>query len=137
MQPATIASVNAIPLNRTLGVRLTEIGVRHCLMELTVDERHLNYYGGLHGGMIAALADTVCFFSAPLLPAGRKVTTVNLNVNYVRAAACGEQLVARSELLHLGRRTASLTWQIRSGAHLIAHGTATLAVLAEPEGQSG
>lgn len=132
MQPATIASVNAIPLNVTLGIRLTEIGPRHALMETTVSERHLNYYGGAHGGLIAALADTVCFFSAPLLPAGRKVTTVNLNVNYVRAATLGEHLVARSELLHLGRRTASVTLQIHSGKHLIAHGTATLAVLAEP-----
>lgn len=134
MQPATIASVNAIPLNVTLGIRLTEIGPRHAVMETTVDERHLNYYGGAHGGLIAALADTVCFFSAQLLPAGRKVTTVNLNVNYVRAAALGEHLVARSELLHLGRRTASVTLQIHSGEHLVAHGTATLAVLAEPEG---
>ena len=132
MQPATIESVNAIPLNRTLGIRLTEIGARHAIMELNVDERHLNYYGGLHGGTIAALADTVCFFSAPLLPAGRKVTTVNLNVNYVRAAACGEHLVARSELLHLGRRTVSVALKICSGEQLVAHGTATLAVLAEP-----
>lgn len=134
MQPATIESVNAIPLNATLGVRLTEIGERYAVMELTVDERHLNYYGGLHGGMIAALADTVCFFSAPLLPAGRKVTTVNLNVNYVRAAALGEHLVARSEIVHLGRRTVSVTWRIACGAQTIAHGTATLAVLAEPAG---
>lgn len=134
MQPATIESVNAIPLNATLGVRLTEIGARHAVMELTVDERHLNYYGGLHGGMIAALADTVCFFSAPLLPAGRQVTTVNLNVNFVRAAGLGDRLVARSEIVHLGRRTVSVTWRIASGAQTIAHGTATLAVLAEPAG---
>lgn len=134
MQPATIERANAISLNQTLGIRLTEIGERHALMELTVDARHLNYYGGLHGGLIAALADTVCFFSAPLLPAGRQVTTVNLNVNYVRAAALGEHLVARSEIVHLGRRTVSVTWRIRSGEQTVAHGTATLAVLAEPGG---
>ncbi|HBT84025.1 MAG TPA: PaaI family thioesterase [Desulfuromonas sp.] len=135
MQAATIDSANAIPLNVTLGIRLTEIGPRHAVMETTVDERHLNYFGGAHGGLLATLADTVCFFSAPLLPAGRKVTTVNLNVNYVRAVALGEHLVARSELLHLGRRTASVTLQIHSGKHLVAHGTATLAILAEPAGK--
>ena len=135
MQPATLERANAIPLNVTLGIRLTEIGPRHAVMETTVDERHLNYYGGAHGGLMAALADTVCFFSAPLLPAGRKVTTVNLNVNYVRAASLGEHLVARSELVHLGRRTVSVTLQIHSGMHLVAHGTATLAVLAEPGGK--
>lgn len=51
-------------------IRLTEIGERHALMERTVDQCPLNDSGGIHGELIAALADTFCFFSAPLLPAG-------------------------------------------------------------------
>jgi len=110
---ATIESINAIPLLKTLGIVAEEIGDRYAVMRVTVDERHLNYYGGAHGGLIATLVDTVCFFPAPLLPAGLAVTTSSLNVNYLRAVQPGETLVARSEIVHLGRRTVMtypLTW---------------------------
>jgi hypothetical protein len=75
MEPATLESGNAIPLLRTLGIELTEIGERHAVMEVVVEERHGNYFGGAHGGLIATLVDTVCFFPRPILPAGRLATT--------------------------------------------------------------
>jgi len=131
MQPATLEHANAISLLRTLGIRLVEIGDRHAIMTVLADTRHLNYLGGVHGGLLAALADTVCFFPRPLLPSGQPATTVNLNVSYLRPAAVGEQLTARSELVHLGRRTASLTVRITDQQdRLVAHGTATLLLLA-------
>ena len=131
--PATLESGNAIALLRTLGIRLDEIGEQHAVMSVTVDERHRNYFGGAHGGLIATLVDTVCFFPKPLLPAGRLVTTTTLNVQYLRPAAMGDLLIARSQLLHLGRRTASLTVQVTGRDNrLIAHGCVTLMVLGEP-----
>jgi hypothetical protein len=36
MEPATLESGNAIPLLRTLGIRLVEIGEHHTLMEVEV-----------------------------------------------------------------------------------------------------
>ncbi|MCM2358087.1 MAG: PaaI family thioesterase [Geobacteraceae bacterium] len=136
MEPATLESGNAIPLLRTLDIALTEIGERHALMEVTVADKHCNYFGGAHGGLLATLVDTVCFFPRPLLPSGRLVTTTNLNVTYVRPAQVGDRLVARSELLHLGRRSASLTVRVSDGAgRLMAHGSVTLMVLQEPGGE--
>ena len=133
MKPASLITDNDIPLLRTLGIRLEESGERHAVMSVVVEERHGNYLGGAHGGLIATLVDTVCFFPRPLLPAGRLVTTTSLTVNYIRPVQLGELLVARSELLHLGRRTASLTVRVtdRQG-RLVAHGSATLLVLQEP-----
>jgi len=133
MGPATVADANAIPLLRTLDIVLTEIGERHAVMEVIVAEKHRNYFGGAHGGLIATLVDTVCFFPRPFLPSGRRVTTSNLNVSFIRPAAPGEHLIARSEVLHLGRRTASLAVRVVNGeGELVAHGTVTLIVLAEP-----
>ncbi len=119
-----------VPLLQTLGIKLTEIGARHAIMEVTVSDIHRNYYGGAHGGLIATLVDTVSFFPKPLIPSGRSVTTTSLNINYVRAATVGDRLIARSELLHLGRRTASLSVRVLDGKdRLIAHGSATLLVI--------
>ena len=130
MQPATLASANAIALLTTLGIQLVEVGDRHAVMTVQAEARHRNYLGGVHGGLLAALADTACFFPRPLLPSGQAATTVNLNISYLRPALVGDCLTARSELVHLGRRTASLTVKITDQQErLVAHGTATLLLL--------
>jgi acyl-CoA thioesterase len=133
MKPATLETGNQIPLLQTLDIHLEEIGPKHAVMRVTVGTKHLNYFGGAHGGLIATLIDTACFFPASMLPAGRLVTTSNLNIQYLRPAGPGDELTARAELLHLGRRTASLSIAVtnQSGA-LVAQGSATLQVLAEP-----
>lgn len=130
VRPATVRSGSRIPFLRTLGVSLREIGEAHAVMAVRVDARHANYFGGVHGGLIATLVDTVSFFPRPLLPSGRAVTTTNLQVTYVRAPRIGERLVARAELLHLGRRTASVVARVEDEAgRLVAHGAVTLLVL--------
>ena len=122
--------VKDIPFLKTLGVSVMDIIEKHAQMTVTIDERHLNYMGTVHGGLISALVDTVCFFPKPLIPSGLKLTTVDLNVSYVKPALQGDTLVARSELLHLGRRTARLSVKVTDQDHgLVAYGTATLMVL--------
>lgn len=122
--------VQDIPFLKTLGVSVREIAEQHAEMVVTVDDRHLNYMGTVHGGLVSALVDTVCFFPKPLIPSGLKLTTVDLNVSYVKPALKGDTLVARSELLHLGRRTARLSVKVTDQDHgLVAYGTATLMVL--------
>jgi acyl-CoA thioesterase len=128
-EPATLESGNAIAMLRTLNIHLREIGDSHAIMEVTVDERHRNYFGGAHGGLIATLVDTVSFFPRPLLPSGKPCTTTNLNVTYVRPAVPGDVLTARSELVHMGRRMASLTVTVKNqGNKQVAHATVTLMV---------
>lgn len=128
--PVTLSAGRRIPFLRTLGVVLREIGDRHAVMQVRVDRRHANYMGGVHGGLIATLVDTVSFFPRPLLPSGRLCTTTNLQVSYLRAPKLGETLTARAELLHLGRRTASVLARVEDAAgRLVAHGSTTLLVL--------
>lgn len=133
--PATLASGSRIPFLRTLGVSLREIGDRHAVMQVRVTRRHANYFGGVHGGLIATLVDTVSFFPRPLLPSGRPCTTTNLQVSYLRAPKIGETLTARAELLHAGRRTASVVARVEDAeGRLVAHGSTTLLVL---DGETG
>ena len=123
-------TVQDIPFLKTLGISVMDITEKHAEMTVTIDERHLNYMGTVHGGLISALVDTVCFFPKPLIPSGLKLTTVDLHVSYVKPALQGDTLVARSELLHLGRRTARLSVKVTDQDHgLVAYGTATLMVL--------
>lgn len=129
-EPATLESGSRIPLLQTLQIRLREIGDRHAVMEVTVADLHRNYFGGAHGGLLATLVDTVSFFPRPLLPSGRACTTTSLNVVYVRPAALGDTLTARSELLHLGRRTASVRVEVvNQFGKLVTHGSVSLMFL--------
>jgi acyl-CoA thioesterase len=122
--------IDTIPFLKTLGVSIGAIGDKFAEMNVAIDERHLNYMGSAHGGLISALVDTVCFFPKPLVPSGLKLTTVDLNVSYIRPATPGDILTARSELLHLGRRTASLSVRvIDQQKRLVAHGKATLLII--------
>jgi acyl-CoA thioesterase len=130
IEPATLETGNAIPLLRTLGITLKEIGDSYAVMEVVVSDAHRNYFGGAHGGLIATLVDTASFFPKPLLPSGRLCTTTNLNVNYVRPASPGETLIARSDLTHLGKRMATVSVTVTNpDGKLVAHGTATLMIL--------
>jgi acyl-CoA thioesterase len=128
--PATLESGSRIPLLQTLGIAPAEIGERHAVMRVVVDERHRNYFGGTHGGLVATLADTVSFFPRPFLPSGREVATTQLSVTFVRPSRVGDTLTARADVLHLGRRTASLAIRIADQeGRLIAHGTTSLMFL--------
>ena len=130
MNDLSKGGIDKIPFLQTLGISLCANGDDYAEMTVTIDERHLNYRGGAHGGLISALVDTVCFFPKPLLPSGLKLTTVDLNVSYLRPASPGDVLTARSELLHLGSRTASLVVRVvDQQQRLVAHGKATLLVL--------
>ena len=122
--------VQDIPFLKTLGVSVRVIADQHAEMVVSIGDRHLNYMGTVHGGLISALVDTVCFFPQPLIPSGLKLTTVDLNVSYIRPAQKGDVLVARSELLHLGRSTARLSVKVTDQTDsLVAHGMATLMIL--------
>ncbi len=130
--PATLKTGNQISLLKTLGIRLIEIGERHAVMTVTVGEKHRNYLGGAHGGLLATLIDTVSFFPQPLLPSGTTCTTTGLSVSFIRPAAPGDILTARSELLHIGRKTASVNAQVTNqDGKLVAHGTVALMIMGE------
>lgn len=125
----TLETINAISMLRTLNIHLKENGDNYAEMEVTVDDRHKNYLGGGHGGLIATLIDTVAFFPKTLLPSRKPCTTTNLTVTYVRPAALGDVLTARSEVMHLGRKLVSLAVTVKNQKDkLVAHGTVTLMI---------
>jgi len=66
---------------------------------LTVDARHLNRSGVMHGGMLTTLVDTACGYSGCHAPEGetpRRAFTLSLTTNFVGAAQLGQRLVAHA-----------------------------------------
>ena len=73
------------PLVLLLGFRAVEAGVGHVAFEGTPDESVYNVLGVVHGGLVAALCDTVAALAVrTTLPAGVRYTSIDLNVSYTR-----------------------------------------------------
>ncbi len=97
-------------------------------LELIVEEIHLRPGGLLHGGVNAALLDTVTGYAAyTVAPEGAEVLTMQLNLNMTATAKLGEHIIATAKVAHVGRRTAVATGEIRRiDGKLVATGSATL-----------
>ncbi len=110
-QKAKIAEhfISAIPHCKALNMKLTEIGEGVAVMELPYDERLVGdpETGVLHGGAVSALMDTCCGAAAmshPSSPSG--TATIDLRIDYMRAATAGQTIRTRAECYHITRSVA-------------------------------
>ncbi|MGE0860886.1 MAG: PaaI family thioesterase [Gammaproteobacteria bacterium] len=99
------------------------------VIEMTTlpEARHLNAFGGVHGGYIAAVLDTVLGLAVytSIGPDDRHIT-VDLAVKLLKAPSVGVPLVAASELVHVSRSVGvSQAWLRDAAGVLYAHGTTT------------
>jgi 1,4-dihydroxy-2-naphthoyl-CoA hydrolase len=95
-----------------LGIEPLEVEDDHTTGRIVVDDRHLHPGGFVHGGVWTALADTVAAWGTfRHLPDGHDFTTVELKLNVFAAGVEGDELIARAEPQHIGRRTQ--VWLVR------------------------
>lgn len=91
-----------------VGYELTEWRQDYAAVTLTVEERHLNRSGFLHGGVLATLLDTACGYSGTHSATEghiRRAFTLSLNSHFVAPAEAGATLIAVAERTGGGRRT--------------------------------
>jgi uncharacterized protein (TIGR00369 family) len=101
--------IEAIPHSRHLGMQMLQIGDGWALMALDYDERFVGdpETGVLHGGVVTALLDTCCGASVmahPVAPGG--TATIDLRIDYMRAAPPQRRLFARAECYRITRTVA-------------------------------
>lgn len=89
-------------------------------------EEHLNPAGAVHGGALASLLDHALSAIAWQLLDRRPCVTVQLDVQFVSAAACGDFLVARGQLVRATGSLAFMRGTVAVDDRPIALGSAVL-----------
>lgn len=101
--------IEAIPHARELGMTLTAIGDGKAEISMPYDTKLIGdpETGVIHGGAVSALMDTCCgaaVMSHPSSPAA--TATIDLRIDYMRAATPGQRVATRAECYHVTRSVA-------------------------------
>lgn len=118
-----------------MGLELVAASAEEVIGHWTVDARHLQPQGLVHGGVYASVVETCCSVGALLAaPAGQAVVGVENHTSFLRPVRAG-RLSARAVPLHAGRRAQLWECSITDEARrLVATGRLrALCVDAEPD----
>jgi uncharacterized protein (TIGR00369 family) len=91
---------------KQFGFVLTDAKPGRVVMHMKVDERHKQVHGVVHGGVLAALADTAGGLATYMAcPRGTRVATIEMKINYLEAVE-GGTVAAEAEVVRRGRHIA-------------------------------
>ena len=101
--------IEAIPYSRELGMLLDHLGDGVAVISMPYDEKLVGNpeTGVIAGGAVSALLDTCCGAAVMSHPANPSVTaTIDLRIDYMRAATPGQRIKTRAECYHVTRSVA-------------------------------
>ncbi len=127
---AVINVVNHSPYFSLLSMRIQDLKWGESFLEVHLEEKHLQPFGYVHGGVIASVVDAATFWAAfPQVERGLGLTTVEIKVNYLAPVQKGK-LMAQGRCIKIGKTLAFGDAFVRGDRDkLIAHGTSTMMVL--------
>jgi 1,4-dihydroxy-2-naphthoyl-CoA hydrolase len=98
-------------LDKTLGFSYDEVSGERVAVSWTVDERHLQLYGIVHGGVYCTAVESTASVGAGIWYGDRgKVVGVANHTDFLRAAKPGDRLTATATPIHRGRL--QQLWQV-------------------------
>jgi len=125
--------VNQSPYFRLLSMELREFDVGTSLVEIDLQEKHLQPFGAVHGGVFATIIDATTFWAVYGEVDERSgMTSVDLKLNYLAPAAAPGRLIARGRRIKIGKTLGLGEAEVTNEeGKLLAHGTSTLMIMAD------
>ncbi|MBW4962089.1 PaaI family thioesterase [Sulfitobacter sp. CW3] len=101
--------IAALPFSEALNMSLEDLGDGVAVISMPYDSKLVGdpRTGVIHGGAVSALMDTCCgaaVMSHPSSPGG--TATIDLRIEYLRAAKPGQKITTRAECYHVTRSVA-------------------------------
>ena len=127
---AVRASVNNCPYFNLLSMKIVSLEMGCSFLEVDVQEKHLQPYGIVHGGVYASLIDAAAFWAAYSKIEGTTgMTTVEMKLNYLAPAASGH-FIAKGKSIKTGKTLCLSEATVYDDKEkMLAHGTVTLMVM--------
>lgn len=124
--------VNRSPYFSLISMEIKDLEWGTSVLEVELEEKHLQPFGFVHGGAIASVIDAATFWAVfPQVKDGMGLTTVEIKVNYLAPVQKGK-VVAKGRCIKMGRTLALGEAYINSAeGNLIAHGTATMMIISD------
>jgi acyl-CoA thioesterase len=91
------------PYIHLLQIRIVELEEGMAKLTMPVVTEHTNLYNVAHGGALASLADTA--MGVACSTTGKKVLTLDMNMNFIRTAKSQEMISAVGRVIHNGTHT--------------------------------
>lgn len=134
LNPAHVAAiaktVNTCPYFTLLSMELKSFDLGESHLEVEIQQKHLQPYGIVHGGVCASITDAAIYWA---VYAGREetvgLTTLELKLNYLAPVSEG-RLIAKGKSVKTGKSICLGEASVEDDkGNLVAHGTSTLMVL--------
>ena len=98
---------------KQLGFVIEKAGRGKVTLRMPVKALHKQVYGVVHGGVLAALADTAGGLATYMAcPRGTRVATVEMKINFLEAVEAGT-VFAEAEVVRRGRHIAVVDCDVR------------------------
>ena len=127
---SVIKIINEGPFFRHMSMKVTELGAGYSKVLAEISKKHMNPFGGLHGGVYSSLIDTAAYWSAYCdIPEEQGLVSIDLKVDFL-APVFEQQVVVKGKRVKAGR-TIYLTeaQMLNENGKLVAHGTSKLLVM--------
>jgi uncharacterized protein (TIGR00369 family) len=123
--------VNSSPYFSLLAMKILDIGMGFSVVEIDLDQKHLQPFGLVHGGVFASIIDAATFwaFFNEIEDQNAGATSVDLKLNYLAPAVSGRLIARGHQIKHgktLGYAEARVTDE---NSKVLAHGTSTLMIM--------
>jgi uncharacterized protein (TIGR00369 family) len=125
--------VRASPFHQWAGITLLRVGGGESEVAMELGDHHFNPQGIVHGGVIAAIADTsIGLALRSILRPGLTHRTAQLNVHFLSKGE-GNRIIGRGHSRHLGQRMGYGEAEVSDAeGRLLARASATFIVLPAP-----
>ncbi len=134
LNPAYVKAVaekaSTCPYFTLISMEMKDMDCGRSRLEVVVQEKHLQPFGFVHGGVYSSLVDAAAFWAVySKIDEDLGMTTVELKLNYLAPASKG-YLIAKGKSIKVGKVICLGEATIEDEAgKLLAHGTSTMMIL--------
>jgi uncharacterized protein (TIGR00369 family) len=127
---AVAKKVSLSPFFTLISMEITNLDWGQSRLEVAVQEKHLQPFGMVHGGVYSSLVDAAAFWAVfPQIDEHLGMTTVELKLNYLAPVSKGH-LIGKGKEIKVGKTLCLGEASVEDEkGRLLAYGTVTMMIL--------